>query len=34
LGAVILSGLEAGGPGLRYRVEDFEGQRWMFMQKA
>jgi len=32
-GAVILSGLEAGGPGLRYRVEDLEGQRWMFIQK-
>jgi PhnB protein len=33
-GAVILSGLETGGPGLRYRVEDLEGQRWMFMQKS
>ena len=33
-GAVILSELEEGGPGLRYRAEDFEGQRWMFMQKA
>ena len=33
-GATILSDLEAGGPGLRYRVEDLEGQRWMFMQKS
>ena len=31
-GAVILTPLEAGGPGLRYRAEDLEGQRWMFMQ--
>jgi uncharacterized glyoxalase superfamily protein PhnB len=33
-GAMILSELEDGGPGLRYRVEDLEGQRWMFMQKS
>jgi len=33
LGAFILSDLEEGGPGTRYRVEDLEGQRWMFMQK-
>jgi len=33
-GATILSGLEDGGPGLRYRAEDLEGQRWMFIQKA
>ncbi|HEY6901087.1 MAG TPA: VOC family protein [Puia sp.] len=33
LGALILTGLEYGGPGTRYRVEDLEGQRWMFMQK-
>ena len=33
-GATILSDLEAGGPGLRYRVGDLEGQRWMFMQKS
>ncbi len=33
-GAVILSGIETGGPGTRYRVEDREGQRWMFMQKT
>ena len=32
-GARILSGIETGGPGSRYRVEDLEGQRWMFMQK-
>lgn len=32
-GAAILSGLEYGGPGTRYRAEDLEGQRWMFMQR-
>lgn len=32
-GATILSDLEDGGPGLRYRVEDLEGHRWMFIQK-
>jgi len=32
-GAIILSQLESGGPGLRYRAEDLEGQRWMFIQK-
>ena len=32
-GATMLSGLESGGPGLLYRAEDLEGQRWMFMQK-
>ena len=32
-GAVILSEPESGGPGLRYRAEDLEGQRWMFMQR-
>jgi uncharacterized glyoxalase superfamily protein PhnB len=32
-GALILSPLESGGPGKRYRAEDLEGQRWMFMQK-
>jgi uncharacterized glyoxalase superfamily protein PhnB len=31
-GATILSDLEEGGPGRRYRVEDLEGHRWMFMQ--
>jgi PhnB protein len=34
LGARILSDLEFGEPGPRYRAEDLEGQRWMFMQKA
>jgi uncharacterized glyoxalase superfamily protein PhnB len=33
MGATILSELESGFPGLRYRVEDLEGQRWMFLQK-
>jgi uncharacterized glyoxalase superfamily protein PhnB len=33
MGAVILSELEFGEPGDRYRAEDLEGQRWMFMQK-
>jgi len=32
-GATILSDLEDGSPGLRYRVEDLEGHRWMFIQK-
>ncbi len=32
-GAHILSEIETGGPGARYRAEDPEGQRWMFMQK-
>jgi len=32
-GAVILSEIETGGPGTRYRAEDLEGQRWMFIQK-
>jgi PhnB protein len=32
-GVVFLSDLETGGPGTRYRVEDLEGQRWMFMQR-
>jgi PhnB protein len=31
--AVILSEIEYGGPGTRYRAEDLEGQRWMFMEK-
>jgi uncharacterized glyoxalase superfamily protein PhnB len=33
-GAVILSEPEDGFPRRRYRVEDIEGHRWMFMQKA
>jgi uncharacterized glyoxalase superfamily protein PhnB len=32
-GATILSGIETGGPGKRYRAEDLEGQRWMFLQQ-
>jgi uncharacterized glyoxalase superfamily protein PhnB len=32
-GAIILSEIETGGPGTRYRAEDLEGQRWMFMQR-
>ncbi|MBV9960837.1 MAG: hypothetical protein JO072_01205 [Parafilimonas sp.] len=32
-GAEILSGIEEGGPGKRYRCADIEGQRWMFMEK-
>lgn len=32
-GAVILSTPEDGFPGLRYRAEDIEGQRWMFLQR-
>jgi uncharacterized glyoxalase superfamily protein PhnB len=31
-GATILSGPESGFPGKRYRAEDLEGQRWMFLQ--
>jgi PhnB protein len=32
-GAVLLSDLEKGPPGSRYRAEDLEGHRWMFMQR-
>ena len=32
-GAVILSEIETDGPGKRYRAEDLEGQRWMFMER-
>jgi uncharacterized glyoxalase superfamily protein PhnB len=32
-GAHILSELEDGFPGRRYRAEDLEGHRWMFMQR-
>ena len=32
-GALILSEIEYGGPGRRYRVEDCEGHRWMFLQR-
>lgn len=33
-GAVILSEIEEGGPGTRYRAEDLEGHRWMFMERS
>jgi uncharacterized glyoxalase superfamily protein PhnB len=33
-GATLLSPLEEGGPGTRYRAEDLEGHRWMFMERA
>jgi len=32
-GAMILSDIEEGPPGRRYRVEDFEGHRWFFFEK-
>ena len=32
-GAEILSEIEDGFPGKRYRCADIEGQRWMFMQR-
>lgn len=32
-GATILSEPEEGPPGRRYRVEDIEGHRWMFMER-
>jgi len=32
-GATILSEPEGGFPARRYRAEDLEGHRWMFMQK-
>jgi uncharacterized glyoxalase superfamily protein PhnB len=33
-GATILSVPEDGFPGRRYRAEDLEGHRWMFMQRG
>jgi PhnB protein len=33
-GAAILSDVEADQNGKRYRAEDLEGHRWMFMQRA
>jgi len=33
-GTTILSELEEGYPGRRYRAEDLEGHRWMFMERA
>lgn len=32
-GASILSGIEEGPPGRRYRAEDLEGHRWFFFEK-
>jgi uncharacterized glyoxalase superfamily protein PhnB len=32
-GATILGEIEDGFPGRRYRVEDLEGHRWMFLQR-
>jgi uncharacterized glyoxalase superfamily protein PhnB len=32
-GATILSPIEEGPPARRYRCEDLEGHRWMFMEK-
>lgn len=32
-GATILTDIETDGPGPRYRAEDLEGHRWMFMEK-
>ena len=32
VGAVILSEIESGGPGRKYRAEDPEGQRWYFLE--
>jgi uncharacterized glyoxalase superfamily protein PhnB len=32
-GATILTEPEDGPPGRRYRAEDIEGHRWMFMQR-
>ena len=33
-GATILSEIEDGPPGRRYRAEDLEGHRWFFSEKA
>ncbi len=33
-GARMLTGIERDGPGPRYRAEDVEGHRWMFMQRG
>lgn len=33
-GARILSPLEPGPPAARYRAEDLEGHRWMFMERS
>jgi uncharacterized glyoxalase superfamily protein PhnB len=34
LGATIITDVEADQYGKRYRAEDLEGHRWMFMQRA
>jgi uncharacterized glyoxalase superfamily protein PhnB len=31
-GAMILSEIEEGSPGRRYRAEDLEGHRWFFFE--
>ncbi|HEX3866503.1 MAG TPA: VOC family protein [Gemmatimonadaceae bacterium] len=33
-GATILSEIDDGPPGRRYRAEDLEGHRWMFMERS
>jgi PhnB protein len=33
-GATILSEIETGPPGKRYRAEDLEGHRWFFIEKG
>lgn len=33
-GAAILSEIEEGPPGRRYRAEDLEGHRWFFLERA
>jgi len=33
-GAMILSDIESGPPGKRYRAEDLEGHRWFFFEKS
>src|SRR5688572_6483031 len=33
-GATILSEIEEGPPGRRYRAEDFEGHRWFFFERT
>jgi uncharacterized glyoxalase superfamily protein PhnB len=33
VGARILTEIEDGFPGRRYRAEDLEGHRWMFLQR-
>jgi uncharacterized glyoxalase superfamily protein PhnB len=32
-GAIILSEIEEGPPGRRYRAEDPEGHRWFFLER-